>query len=424
MEPIMSITEAQARRAVRGLEFEWDEAVKDPRSARNQRHGHLGVMSALAAAFACGLANLRRVEDFTDDLPRGTRRRWGLQARVSDTTLYRVLSSQGAAGMRQTVQRQVRRLIEQKVVRHDELFAYGVLSLDGKCCWSSTRTELAGTKTSTDPTTGLVTSSLSSLRAVLTSSSVRPCLDMEVIAAKSGESPALRALLPRVCERFGGQFSIVTVDAGMTARENALAVLGQGKHYLMALKGNQAGLHRLVVPLFAGEGQEPRRCAAERRNGASIYRELYTVKVENLPDEVRFPGATELWCVRQFAVPDQGTCAKETTEVRYFISSMPAGMLNPTQKLGLVRLHWGIENGHHWTLDVPMQEDAVQPCQASRSALEVVAWLRVIAFNLISAWRTRRSSVPKLRISWRRAMEQLRDAILHPSAERYLATLG
>lgn len=420
----MAVTEAQARRAVRRVEFEWDPAVKDPRSPRNQQHSHLGILSALAAAFACGLPHLRRAEDFTEDLPTGTRRRWGLKRRVSDTTLYRVLERQSPAGLRETVHRQLQNLIDGKAVRSDELFGMGVLSIDGKCSWASTAKQLPDTKRSEDPNTGLVTSSLMTLRAVLTSSGARPCLDLDFIPAKTGESPALRQLLPRVTRKFGGQFDIVTVDAGMTCRENALVIRGQRKHYLMALKGNQPALHALAAPLFRSAEQTPRICTDERRNGARVFRELYTVKVENLPQEVSFPDAAELWCVCQISQPVPGSTAKPTTETRYFISSMPSSMLTPSEKLKLVRLHWGIENGHHWTLDVPMEEDEVQPCQASRAAIEVVAWLRVIAFNLISVWRAGSSTNASVKMSWARAMEQLRDALIHPAAESYLATLS
>lgn len=416
----MAVTEAQARRVVRRAEFEWDSAVKDPRSTRNQLHGHQGLLSAMAVAFACGLFHLRRVEDFTDDLPKGARRRWGLKKRVSDTTFYRVLSEQDPRGLRETAYAQVRDLIERKVIRHDELFKVGVLSIDGKCSWTSSSKEVEGAKRAVNEETGVVTSSLTTLRGVLTSSSVRPCLDMEFLAEKKGESTAFRNLLPRVCGRFRGQFGIVTVDAGMTGRENALVVRGQDKHYLMALKGNQLALHAVAVPLFQAPAQEPRLCSMERRNGSRVFRELYTVKVENLPEAVPFPDARELWCVRQLSEPEKGSSAKPTSQTRYFISSMPSDFLSPSQKLTLVRLHWGIENGHHWTLDVPMEEDDVQPCQASRKAIEVVAWLRVLAFNLISAWRAQRPTP----ISWERAMELLRDTVVHLATDRVFATLA
>ena len=45
---------------------------------------------------------------------------------------------------------------------------------------------------------------------------------------------------------------------------------------------------------------------------------------------------------------------EDKSEVRYFISSLPA----KAKKLALgVRGHWGIENGLHWVLDMAFAED-------------------------------------------------------------------
>ncbi len=50
-----------------------------------------------------------------------------------------------------------------------------------------------------------------------------------------------------------------------------------------------------------------------------------------------------------------------------------------------MRMHWGIENGCHWTMDVVLGEDDSQPCQASRASIETVSWLRIIGYNAVSA---------------------------------------
>lgn len=407
----MAVTEAQARRAVRRAEVDWDEAVRDPRSVRNQRHAHHGMLNLLVAAFACGRVRLRRVEDLSRDVGRRARRRLGIGRRVSDTALWRLLARQGVEGLRQTAQRQVRDLAEAKLL--ERTFPLGVLSIDGKSVWTSTRRQLAGAKTSVDEKTGLVTSSLMSVLAVLTSARAQPCLDMEMIGAKAGESPAFRQLFPRVCDAFGSHFAVVTVDAGMTSRDNARLVLGRGKDYLFALKGNQAQLHAQATDAFLGQPGRARAHTAEVRNGQHLFRELYTLPVA--PHEVDFPGAVELWQVVQRSTGG-------STETRYFVSSLPLERLTPTQKLSLVRLHWGVENGHHWTADVALEEDDVQPCQASRASVEVVAWLRVLAYNLLATWRARQPLKDKLPISWARAMEQLRDAYVFDTPER-LATL-
>jgi len=403
------VTEAQARRAVRRADLEWAPEVKDPRAEKGQRHAHHGMLSLLVAAFACGHIHLRRVENLSSDLGRGARRRLDIPQRISDTALYQLLSRQEVIGFRETVWGQVRELIDQRALEND-LFELGVLSVDGKCCWKSTSTQVEGAKTSVDPNTGVVTSSFTALRGVLTSSSARPCLDMELIAEKSGEAPAFRQLLPRACQSFGGQFRIVTGDAGLTCRENAQVVMEQGKHYLFGLKGNHPHLHQLAEDAFTGCPGPARAHTSERRNGSTLFRELHVLNVEGAP-EVNFPGMVELWRVKQSTVPD-GSARGGTTEVRYFVSSMPSSLLTPTQKLALVRLHWGIENGHNWTVDVALAEDDVQPCQANRDAIEVIAWLRVLAYNLLATWRVRGSKKDQQPLPWSRAMELLRDALL------------
>lgn len=403
----MSATEAQARRAVRRADFEWDEAVKDPRAEKNQRHAHYGMLAVTAAAFACGRVNLRRVEDFSGDLDQGTRRKLGIGKGVSDTTLYRTFAKQTPKGLRETVRNQVRELIDAKVVQKD-LFPFGVVSIDGKCLWSSHVRELEGAKTSLNEETGLVTSTLTALRAVLTSSKVRPCLDLEVISHKSGEAPAFRELFPRVSRFFGGQFELVTADAGLTCRENALLVVGAGKHYLFALKGNQPKLHAWAQEAFASNPGDLRAHDVERRDGKYILRELHVVTVKDEP-ELDIYGLRQLWRVRQVTSAN-GKLVSE--EVRYFLSSIPPTKLKPTQQLALVQLHWGIENGHHWTLDVALQEDDVQPCQASRDAVEVIGWLRTLGYNLLAAWRAQAPKKDRAALSWTRTQELLRDALM------------
>lgn len=403
----MSITKAQARRAVGRAEFEWDDAVKDPRSERNQRHGHRGLLSLMAASFACGRVVLRRVEDFCEDLGVGARRRLGIPKAVSDSTLYRLVEKQKPAGFRETIWKQLRRLIELKLIKR-ELFRFGVMSFDGKSVWTSTKRTIEGAKQAVDDKSGVVTSSLSTLRAVLTSALGQPCVDLQLIAAKTGESPAFRDVFRRVCDNFGQHFEIVTSDAAMTGRENALVIRGGGKHYLLALKGNQPTLHGFAERWFA---MHPGSCLKETsdwEHGALMTRQLHVVSVTGL-DGFDFYGATEVWRVRQTSIDVSG---KTTEEVRYFISSMPSGMLTPSEKLTLVRLHWGIENGHHWALDVALEEDDVQPVQRGRDAIEVIAWLRVLGYNLVAMWRAQGPRKDGRPLSWARVMENLRDALV------------
>jgi predicted transposase YbfD/YdcC len=109
-------------------------------------------------------------------------------------------------------------------------------------------------------------------------------------------------------------------------------------------------------------------------------------------------------------------------EWRYFVTSLSTVDLSFKHLLKLVRLHWAIENQHHWTLDVVLKEDARQPCMASASSLEVTAWLRTLAYNLLAVWRAMLSLHSRTRVRWKRACEKLRDALVGGLKEVSLPT--
>jgi hypothetical protein len=54
----------------------------------------------------------------------------------------------------------------------------------------------------------------------------------------------------------------------------------------------------------------------------------------------------------------------------------------------------------------------------------VTAWLRVLAYNLLSAWRTRLPLKDRLPVPWARACETLRDVLVHGRPEVPLPTLA
>jgi hypothetical protein len=402
----MAATKAQRVRATTRATIPWSDSVEDPRAQRGRRHAHHGILSLVAVAFACGRTVLRRMEDLSADLGRLARRSLEIPRRISDSTLYRVLEKQKTGGFRETVWAMVKERFEKKVFQHD-LFRFGVATFDGKSTWTSSRNHIPGAKESTAGESGKPFWSFASLRAVFTSSTARPCVDQELIAEKAGESPAFRVVFRRLAESFSRLFLIVTADAGMTCWENAQLVVEGGKHYLFALKGNQEALFALAQQLLVPGAAPTRAYTSEDRNGVRVDRELYSLTVAGMP-EMAFPGVQQVWCVRQLTFAATGLAE----EVRYFLSSIPPKLLTPHEQLALVRLHWGIENGHNWTMDVMLSEDDRQPCQASRDAIEVVCWLRIIGYNLLAAWRSHGPKKDKLPQPWRRAMELLRDALV------------
>ena len=414
----MGAVTGQRRRALRWTEVEWSGEVVDPRQERGKRYEHRGLLGLLVAAFACGLKSLRRVEDLAMDLGTRVRERLGIPAKVSDTTLWRLLARQRAEGLRQTVTAQVRRLLKQPGLQKVAL-PLGVLSVDGKSLWTSQQQQVPGLEAVANDEAGTPLWRLGTLRAVLTSVVAAPCVDLEFISAKEGESPAFRQLLPRVVESFGEHFQVVTADAGLTAAENAALVRSLGKHYVLGLKGNQPTLYGHAIESIADKKCAPRACTEDRAHGQTVVRELWTHALK--PGEVNFEGARLLLCVRQTHLKDDGT---QHIEWRYFVTSLSTTDLSFAHLLRLVRLHWAIENRLHWTLDMVLEEDDRQPCLHSRSSLEVTAWLRVLAYNLVSAWRARLPFKDRLPVAWARACELLRDALVHGRAEVPQPTLA
>jgi predicted transposase YbfD/YdcC len=117
---------------------------------------------------------------------------------------------------------------------------------------------------------------------------------------------------------------------------------------------------------------------------------------------------------------DDGT---QSVEWRSFVTLLSTVDLSFHHLLSLVRLHWAIENRHNWTLDVVLGEDARQPCRPTRTALEVVAWLRALAFNLLACWRTRLPPEGRLLVEWAHACELLRDPLVHGRRQEMILTL-
>lgn len=406
----MPITEAQARRALRHADIPWDAEVDDPREDAWVVHDHLGLLGGLAAAFSTGCRSLRRAEDFFADLGPGARRALGLgRGTPCDTTMYRLLVEQDPAGFEETVFAQAKQLIARKVVKNDRL-SLGVVSFDGKGTWSRADGEtVEGAKQSAYDAEGSSLQTFGALRATLTSSSVCPCVGQRIIGSKEGESTAFRELLPKVCDQLGEHFRIVTVDAGLCARENAALVTNLGRRYLFGLKGNQPHLYDLAREHQHYALGTPLARTAEQYRGHTIVRELYARDVAGDP-EADIEAAQQIWYVCQTTTDRRGDVV--AVEQRYFVTSIPAETLTRDEELALVRMHWAIENGCHWTMDVMLGEDDAQPCQASRESIEAVSWLRIIGYNAVSAWRQLAPRKDRKPIAWERAMETLRDALL------------
>jgi predicted transposase YbfD/YdcC len=195
---------------------------------------------------------------------------------------------------------------------------------------------------------------------------------------KSNEITAIPTLLSLVDIRG----AIITIDAMGTQTAIAEKIIDEGGDYLLALKGNQGTLHDGTIDYIHEqmktdfEGIGARRWDTWEKKHGRIERRTYfqMPAPKSLPGYANWKGLLSigiafLWCVRD---------GKQTSELRYFISSLPVKV---KQFAHAVRSHWGIENTCHWCLDVTYREDESRI--RNEHLRENFAWLNRLTLSLL-----------------------------------------
>jgi predicted transposase YbfD/YdcC len=211
-------------------------------------------------------------------------------------------------------------------------------------------------------------------------------------AEKSNEITAIPELL-RLVDIKG---AIITIDAMGTQREIAEKIIDLEGDYVLALKGNQETLAQAVTDLFieesANDFANPKlrtHQTTETGHGRTETRTYYQMPAPaNLPGLSKWKGLKTLGMVISKCI----RAGKETTEIRYYISSLRMGVKRFAHA---VRAHWGIENACHWTLDIVYREDESRI--RAKALRENFAWLNRFTLSLLKQHRGRLSLVMKRR---------------------------
>jgi predicted transposase YbfD/YdcC len=159
-------------------------------------------------------------------------------------------------------------------------------------------------------------------------------------------------------------------------REICQQIVDGGGNYVISLKGNQGTLHEDVELFLEDEENSPFQHEENDKGHGRIEQRVAGVShdIDWLQKIHKWPGLKSIGKVTA-KVWKKG---KETTETRYYISSLPldAGQLN-----NIVRKHWGIENQLHWRLDVVFNED--KACIRNDNAAENMDILRKWALAIL-----------------------------------------
>ena len=385
--------------------------VTDPRDRRGQRWSLLPMMHTILAGILAGVKTLRQLEAQSLDLQMPGFS--PLHRRLPDTTVYELLGRLAPDELLGTLVAQVRTLWRSKLLAPLGL-PCGVIAIDGKSLGALDHDADGWGQRHTRDHDGSPYWLVRALRAVLTSSVGRPALWQLPIPPHTNEMGCFVAMFDALRTYYDALFEIITVDAGMTCKAHAAYVQAADKGYVMAVKDSQPELLReLQRELLPQTDAAPvAHSDWERHKGHSVQRRLYrTVELAGLPG---WESLRQGWLVRTAHRADDGT---EQHEDRYFISNVPVGRLSPSQILGVVRGHWGIENDCNWTLDMVLREDDTPMCTQGSATL-TLGVLRLLAYNLLQLARRKHLRPPSPKPgrsgpqrSWREVLRAFEQAL-------------
>jgi len=404
--------------------------VEDPRARRGRRWTLRSLLTATFVSMVAMERSFRGTERLTGDLS-GCRKRLGIPRRVPDSTLANLYARlDDEAGLRSALIEDIKRARRRKALEPTEL-PVNAVAIDGKTIWCG-RHEVDDPACQAMPQESQGYFRLHTLHAVLTSVTTQPCIDQLLVPKETNEMGALPQFIDNLTAAYGRSFiEVVTMDAGMTSAENARVITASQMRYVMAVKGTQPSLLAEAKRQcgWGSHKQVGHVCEAatpwQHYRGNRVRRQLFRSKeIKAWPG---WPSARQVWRVKQTTEKPNG---KVEVENRYFVTSLPWERLSAQQILRLVRLHWAVENGCHWTMDMVLGEDTRSWCTKG-TALRMLSWLRLLAYNALRFLRDRYLRSPASRSSpWdvlrRRITQALTQASVwkwDDSAEAATATL-
>jgi predicted transposase YbfD/YdcC len=173
--------------------------------------------------------------------------------------------------------------------------------------------------------------------------------------------------------------SVVTVDAGFTARELAAELRARGAHWILRVRGNQKTLHARLKALPWAQVPE----AARVRSVGHGRVETRTIRVIDLAGSSDghgefFPDARQAIKIVRRRRNRHGRWSVQTV---YAITSLDARAADPARLACWVRGHWAIEARLHWVRDVTFGEDHSQV--RTNHGPTNLACLRTLAINAL-----------------------------------------
>lgn len=208
---------------------------------------------------------------------------------------------------------------------------------------------------------------------------------------KSNEITAI----PQLLDSLNVEGSVISIDAMGTQVKIAEKIIEKKAGYVLAVKDNQAKLHRAIIEHFDAIDPASKNVShvveEETSHGRVERREYFQVTLpEDFGEAKRWPGVKTIGMVTR--THRKTNEEEETTETRYYISSERR---NGPEFSRYVRKHWGIENSLHWVLDMTFREDESRI--RDRTVADNLSWIRRLTITLLKQHPAKTSLVGKRR---------------------------
>ena len=357
--------------------------VPDPRNARGKRHPWGLIMTLIAAALVAGQRNGRAigqwVAEHTDELC--THLALPGRALPSTATLRRALRTIDVAALEARLTHSVQTL--EAPPPPAATAPWQGQAVDGKAVRGA---QAQGEKVHL---VSLVEHGTGRVRK-----QVR-------VQDKSNEITAA----PRLLEGHAGPGTVTTMDALLTQRPIAHAILAQHGHYLMVVKENQPALYAAIDLVFRlpppPHAADQYACSTTITKGHGRLETRTLERTCALNGVVDWPGVGQV--LRRTCQRIRLKTGEVREEVSYGITSLGWQEASAAQVEALWRGHWGIENRVHYVRDVTWGEDAgqihvgqaPQALAALRNGLLTLLRSRGVT-NIADALRHYGASVPRI----------------------------
>jgi predicted transposase YbfD/YdcC len=324
--------------------------LPDPRVARNKKHLLIDIVVLSIIAVICGAESWDSIEEFG-------------KARIG--FLKKILSLPNGIPSHDTINRVFSIL---KPDKFEALFinwvnslrnkniCNEVISIDGKT--------ICGSKDSFHNKSAIhIVSAWANSNQIV--------LGQLKVDDKSNEITAI----PELLEMLDIKGSIITIDAMGTQKKIAETIIDNQANYILALKGNQTYLKNDVENLCKRMKPDSENEVVEKGHGRIETRNCKIFNHISLLEDV--DKWKELKSVIQIT-SEREIKGKKTMETRLYISSLndKAEAFNK-----YIRMHWGIENNLHWTLDMTFREDEQR--KRDKHSAQNFAIVRKIVLNLL-----------------------------------------